>query len=132
MKTYAICSALIINKDRFLIAKRSLNKTFAPGEWEFISGFIDKEKITVEEIMLEELKEELNISGKIVRSGPPFVKTDRYGRWVVVPFIIKTGAKGLRINDMDHTELKWVTKRQLSEYKNLDWFIEGFKESGML
>lgn len=132
MKTYVICSALIINKGRFLIARRSPGKTFAPGEWELISGFIDKEKATVEKIMLEELEEELNIAGKIVKSGHPFVQRDRYGRWVVVPFIIRTDAKGLRINDRDHTELKWITKSQLSEYKNLNWFIKGFKESGML
>lgn len=132
MKTYVICSALIVNKNKFLIAKRSSKKTFAPKEWEFISGFIDKEKETVEQIMLEELKEELSISGKIIKSGKPFVSKDKYGRWIVLPFLIKTDAKNLRINDKDHTEFKWVNKKQFSQYKNLNWFLNGFKETGIL
>ncbi len=131
MKTYVICSALIVNKDKFLIAKRSPHKRFAPGQWEFISGFIDKERKTVEEVMLEELKEELNATGKIIKSGAPFITKDNDGRWVVVPFVIKIKLKGVRINDNDHTEIKWIKKHELGKYKNLSWFVKGFKESEM-
>ena len=132
MKTYTICSALIVNKGKFLIAKRSPKKTFAPNEWEFISGFIDKEKKTVEEIMFDELKEELNISGQIIYSGTPFVSKDKYVRWIVIPFLIKTNAKGLRINEKDHTKLKWITKNEFTKYNNLDWFLKGFKKANLI
>lgn len=132
MKTYAICSALIINNGKFLIVKRSPKKIFAPNEWELVSGFIDKERKTIEEIMLEELKEELNISGKIIKSGVPFISKDKDGRWVVIPFLIKTDAKGLRINEADHTTIKWITKKEFLKYKNLKFFLVGFKKAGLI
>lgn len=132
MRTYVICSALISNRGKFLIAKRSPGKRFAPGEWELVSGFIDKERKTAEEIMMEELREELNISGKITKTGAPFVQEDKDGRWIVIPFAIETDAAGVRINDGDHTEIRWVTKKEFAKYANLEWFLRGFRESGLL
>ena len=87
---------------------------------------------TVEEIMFGELKEELNISGKIIKSGAPFVSKDKYERWIVIPFLIKTDAKGLRINENDHTKLKWITKNEFTKYSNLDWFLKGFKKANLI
>ncbi|MBI2045584.1 hypothetical protein HYT23_06000, partial [Candidatus Pacearchaeota archaeon] len=41
METRIIASAILKDKNKYLIAKRASSKKYAPGKWEFISGFIE-------------------------------------------------------------------------------------------
>ncbi len=100
METRVIITAMIKYKNKYLIAKRSSEKKFAPNQWEFISGFVDTNE-TSETIILRELKEELNIQGKIMKYGNPYVIKDKDGRWIILPYLIKVNDEKFRINKKD-------------------------------
>lgn len=118
MKTRIIVSAIVIHKSKILIAKRAKSKKFAPNKWEFISGFVDENK-TAEEIINNELKEEVGIKGKIIRKFNPYTIIDKESRWIVLSFLIKINNERLKLNKKDHSEIKWVTLKELKNYKEL-------------
>lgn len=118
-KTYVVTSAIIKNGDKFFIAKRADTKRFAPGHWEFISGFI-KEAKPVEETILRELKEEINAEGKIEKSLKPYFFDDSDGRWLVVPFLITIKNPNIQTNPSEHSEGRWVTWEELQQMLGSD------------
>lgn len=118
MKTFVIASAVVKNKDKFLIGKRARGKKFAPGTWEFISGF-PEEKEPLEDTILRELKEETGLKGKVVRSAEPYMITDSEGRWVVIPFLINVTSDKVFLNTKDHEELRWVSRADLESFKDI-------------
>lgn len=130
-KTFVIVSAVVRNGDDFLIAKRADTKRSAPGQWEFISGFVDKLE-SAEEIILEELKEELSVEGEIIKRGAPFLFIDDEGRWVVIPFLIVAPTKEIKINPHDHSEAKWIKANEIQKQDHLQAFLESKEVRGYL
>ncbi|MBI4440819.1 NUDIX domain-containing protein [Candidatus Woesearchaeota archaeon] len=118
MKTHVITTAVVKYGELYLIAKRALTKKFAPGKWEFISGFIDTPE-TAEEVILRELREETALTGRIVRSADPFVLTDEEGRWVVIPYLMQVTTDRLVLNKKDHSAMRWVRAGELCSYEDL-------------
>jgi mutator protein MutT len=123
MKTYTITTAVIRNNGEYLIAKRAATKKFAPNQWEFISGFIDDGE-TAEETILREVKEELNVEGKIISSSSPFDIIDDEGKWIIIPFLVEVDTRDVKINPEDHSEIKWVVADELEKYSDLIPFLE--------
>lgn len=117
-KTYVVTSGIVKFNDKYLIAKRSPTKKFAPNQWEFISGFIDT-KENAEEIILRELMEELKLRGKIKKTAEPYNITDKWGRWIVIPYLIEIDKANFVINKEDHSEVRFVTLKELVKYKEL-------------
>lgn len=118
METRIIASAILKDKNKYLIAKRASSKKYAPGKWEFISGFIET-KESAENIILRELKEEINANGKIIKTSYPYIVNDEEARWIIVPFIIKILGNRLKINKNEHSEVKWVSAKELEKFKDL-------------
>lgn len=118
MKTYIIAAALVIYNNKYLIAKRSPNKKFSPDKWEFISGFIE-EKESAEETILRELEEETSLKGKIIKSAAPYITEDNESRWIILPYLIETNSANFKRNEIDHSEIKWVTIEELNDYQDL-------------
>ena len=131
MNTHVITSAVIKYKNKYLIGKRAETKKSAPNQWEFISGFIDT-KETAEEIILRELKEETSLKGKIVKSGSPYFVEDKEAHWVIIPFLIEVANSNFILNPADHSELKWVAKEELLDYKELRTDIQKLKNSNFI
>ncbi len=118
MKTYVITTALVIYNNKYLIAKRSLNKQFSPNKWEFISGFIE-EKESAEETILKELEEETSLKGQIIKSANPYITEDNEARWIILPYLIEANSANVKRNEQDHSEMKWATKEELDNYQDL-------------
>jgi len=131
MKTYTIATALVEYKGKYLIAKRSLKKKFSPGQWEFISGFVE-EKESAEETILRELREETTINGKIVKSAEPFSIIDEKARWIIIPYLIKVNSDKVTINYSDHSKYIWATRTELNRYSDLHELINKFKEVNLI
>lgn len=123
MNTYVIAVALIRFAGKYLVAKRAPTKKFAPGEWEFISGFMDAPG-TVEENIMREIKEETGLDGKIVRAGKAFEAEDGYGRWVIVPYLVDAKSGSFKANEGDHSEMKWVDKKEFANIPELKDYLE--------
>jgi len=131
LPTYVIVIAIIKCKEKYLIGKRAAHKQFAPNEWELISGFIDS-KESAEDIILREIKEETQLSGKILKEGLPFTIADEEARWIVVPFRVVVSSNKAMVNVKDHSELMWVTKRELTEYTDLRIYLTELVKQGLL
>ena len=123
MATYAITTAIIKRDGKLLIAKRAATKRFAPGQWEFIAGFMDTPG-SAEENILREIKEELGVDAEVASSLPVFQMTDAEGVWVIIPFEVRLKAANIQLNPHDHSEIKWVTKDELSQFTELKPFLD--------
>ncbi|HLC77783.1 MAG TPA: NUDIX domain-containing protein [Candidatus Nanoarchaeia archaeon] len=130
METRVIVSAILKNKDKYLIAKRVNSKKYAPGRWEFISGFVDSNE-SAEKIMLRELKEELNVNGKMIRTANPYVIIDKEARWIIIPFIINMRDTKFKLNKKDHSEIKWVSEGELAQVRDIKKEVKELKIRGM-
>ena len=131
MKTYTIAVSLVKYKDKYLIGKRSPNKRFDPNVWEFLSGFVE-EKESAEETILKELKDEVNLSGKIIKSAEPWTIKVEDERWVMIPFSIEVNSDKFEINAEDHSELKWVSNKELDSYGAIKEETNNFRKAGLL
>lgn len=118
-KTYVVTSAIIKNGDKYFIAKRAETKKFAPGHWEFISGFVEEAE-PAEETILRELKEEINAEGTIEKTLEPYFFGDVDGRWLVIPFLITVEDPNIQTNPDEHSESRWVTWEELKQMPGAD------------
>ncbi len=100
---------------KYLIGKRSESKRFAPGQWEFISGFVEPNESPHKTIM-RELLEETGLEGVIIKSGAPYTIMDEEGKWTSIPFLIEAQSATFRRNADDHSEMRWVNTVELQEY----------------
>lgn len=117
-KTYVVTSAIIKNGDKFFIAKRADTKHFAPGKWEFISGFIEEAE-PAEETILRELQEEINATGKIEKALKPYFFIDEGENWLVIPFVVSVENPDIKTIPAEHSTGKWVTFEELEQIPDL-------------
>jgi|GEM_PF-66855 len=125
MNTYVITSAIIQKDEHFLILKRSSRTKFAPGQWEFVSGFI-KEHESAEDAVHRELSEELKCDGTIVGILPVYEIVDKDARWVVVPFEIELNQDEIQLSD-EHESYRWATKKEVAVIKELSTDLKQMK-----
>ncbi|MGA3150048.1 MAG: NUDIX hydrolase [Candidatus Saccharimonadales bacterium] len=118
-KTYCVASAIIKNSDKYFIAKRADSKKFAPGHWEFISGFIEDHE-AAEDTILKELREEINAEGRIEKVLDIYQFGDEHGRWIVVPFVISVKDSNIQTNPAEHSEGRWVAWEELEQMPGED------------
>lgn len=122
MKTYHIAIGVVKNNDKYLIGKRSKNKKFDPDEWEFVSGFIEKDE-EPRETILRELKEETSLSGKIIKSAKLFELVEGEEKWIITPFLIQSDSN-FKLNKEDYSQLKWVSREELRDYEDISEIVE--------
>lgn len=131
MNTRVIVSAIIIQDNKFLVLKRASDSQFAPNEWELTSGFMDDGE-TAEQTILREVKEELNVSGTILESLTMYEMNDQDGRWLVVPYLVSLDEdKTIQISD-EHSEFKWMTLEEMSQFEYLAETIVFIKSQKIL
>ena len=126
-KTYVVTSAIIKNGDKFFIAKRADTKHFAPGKWEFISGFIEEAE-PAEQTILRELQEEINATGKIEKSLPPYFFYDDGENWLVIPFVVSVEDINIKTDPAEHSKGKWVTFEEIGQIPDLADQAESLKK----
>lgn len=115
MKTYATAGGVIKFRNKILILKRTPQRRSSPSKWETVSGFI-KEYEAAEDTVLREVKEETGLKGKIGNKGRVFEVSDKWGRWIIVPFLIQVNSGKVRIDPKEHSEYKWVTSKEIKKF----------------
>lgn len=108
------CAIIINNKGEVLVTQRSLSMSL-PLKWEFPGGKIEANE-TAEDCLLREIKEELNIEIKIIRSLPNNRHNYPSASINLIPFICDY-VNGT-LNLLEHANFKWLEKKDLL---NLDW-----------
>ena len=106
--------AAVIKKDnQYLIAQRNRNKHFA-FHWEFPGGKVDNGE-TFEIALQREIKEELSINIKIYKKISSQIHKDEKIN-VKIHYFLCEQLNGTIILS-EHEDLKWVTKKELFNYK---------------
>jgi len=95
--------------------------------WNSVAGYID-EIVSVEDKVLEELREEIGITKDIIENieiGDPYeIRDERIKRtWVTVPCLAELRQKPEIKLDWEHTDYKWIDPEEMTKYDivpNLD------------
>ena len=108
-----VVAAVIQKNTKYLIAQRNRNKHFA-FHWEFPGGKVDNGE-TFEIALQREIKEELSIDIKILKKvSSQKHKDDKIN--VNVHYFLCEHSDG-KIILSEHEDLKWVTKKELINYR---------------
>ncbi|MEK6937396.1 MAG: NUDIX domain-containing protein [Nanoarchaeota archaeon] len=131
MKTYAIVVGIVKIESKILILKRNPTKRFDPKAWEFVSGFI-KDHQSAENTMLREVKEETGLDGELIKSAKSFEVNDKYGRWIIIPFLIKVNSNNIKVNPAEHTEFKWIDINEIDKFETVADLKKDLKVLGLI
>ncbi|MCH7568695.1 MAG: NUDIX domain-containing protein [Nanoarchaeota archaeon] len=106
--------------DEILILKRSENVMVYKGKWNGVGGFLDEDK-SVEEKVLEELKEELDIDKEVVkeikvRDSYELFDEEIDRTWIIFPVLAELSEKPEIKLDREHTEYKWIRPSEIEEF----------------
>ena len=120
-----VINCVLNYKGKVLVVQRSENLAFYPSYWNGISGFLDDKK-TLKQKVKEELKEELGIGGKEIKSicvGEIFHQ-EALGykkTWIVHPVLVKVRTDKVKLN-WEAKDYKWIRLRDAKKLKLLPGF----------
>lgn len=121
--TAPIVMCTVIYKDKILLAKRGYGLADAEGYWSTVNGFIDEVK-PVQEIAQQECVEELSLktplSEIIVGTSYLLQNPAEKKNYIVFPCLVTITKKPEIILDREHTEFRWIDRKQLESYEILD------------
>jgi ADP-ribose pyrophosphatase YjhB (NUDIX family) len=106
--------------NKILLLKRSEKVNSYRGKWSAVAGFIDEPK-SIEEKLMEELKEEIGILKKNIlkiRMGELFeVYDDSIKKtWIILPVLAELKSRPVIKLDWEHTDFKWITSNEMKNY----------------
>ena len=108
-----VIAGLICTQDRYLIARRNLNKSLG-GLWEFPGGKINNNE-TPEECLKRELKEELHINAEI---GKYISKnTHEYRDFTIELNLYEVNSFSGEVVKTEHEEIRWIALKEFGNYE---------------
>lgn len=108
-----VVAALIWDEDKFMICQRPKNKTCGLL-WEFAGGKVEKGE-TKEQALIRECREELGIA---VSVGSVFMDVVyEYPGMTVHLTLFNTKIKDGIPQKLEHEDIKWITKKEIHNYK---------------
>jgi len=111
-------------KDKFLLVKRSSLRKRFPNEWEFPSGFLEKE--TEQEGALRELKEETGLIGEVIKTGKSFrVKTEMY-HFRLHPVLVSVDFGDIELTE-EHEGFEWIEIGEVGNYNTVPQLKENLE-----
>ena len=128
MKTRVFTSGILVHKDRVLILKRKLDDDEYPGLWDCLGGHFEQGE-SAEACMIREAKEESGLDVGIVKPGRLIEYSDRYGRAIAVPFLLKSRADSVVLSE--HSESLWVSPEVLARYRKVPAMTEALLIFGL-
>jgi len=113
MKIIKVIAGLITDSNKYLIAKRNMEKTLG-GLWEFPGGKIDDDE-TPKECLKRELMEELRIDSDIGR----FLCNNiyDYGDFKIDLHLYEVKSFSGEIIRTEHEEISWISKEEFDQYE---------------
>ena len=130
-----VINCVVTYKKKILIIQRSKNSNFYPTYWNGISGFLDDKK-SLKQKVREELKEEIGISEKEIKSiqlgeifdqeAPQYKKT-----WIVHPVLVKIKTDKIKLN-WEAQDYKWVSLKDAKKFQLLPGFEKVLEKISLL
>lgn len=112
---YAMACVVVNKNSKILLLKRSPEKKLFPNQWAVVGAAPLAKDEDMESIAKREVKDELGLEGKILKSGQEISTLMGKSQWHVFPFLAQIESNDITLND-EHTEYKWVTKEALKDY----------------
>jgi len=129
--TRVFTSAIVMYKKKLLILRRGEKVKFNPRAWDSV-GWHLKEYETAEENILREAKEETGLKIKILKSGRSYEIQDKYGRWIVIPFLCQANTYRVKLKPDEHSEYKWISPKETKNYNCVPDIKEDLKLFGLI
>jgi 8-oxo-dGTP pyrophosphatase MutT (NUDIX family) len=131
MKTYATVIGVVQYKKQILILKRTPTRHSSPSLWQPVSGYLG-ERESAEEAVLREVKEETGLDGEITKSGKVFEVTDKYGRWIILTYLVKVTNDKVKIDPKEHSDYEWIRPQDYKNFKCVKGVKEDLKSVGLI
>jgi 8-oxo-dGTP diphosphatase len=106
-------AGVVVNENKILIMRRSKSKSHYAGCWDFPSGMVKEGPL--EGNAVRGILEESGLAVEVVRRGSPVTLEDGDWRFVVIPFLCKTGSRDVRM-DGEHDDFRWVSLEELTGF----------------
>ncbi|MEK6959254.1 MAG: NUDIX domain-containing protein [archaeon] len=103
--------ALILHKGKYLTVKRSPTAKVYPNCWDFPGGKLERGENSIDGLKREVL-EETNLNVKILKPILVYSEKNTHFVYVVVFECELIGSEEIKLSK-EHTEYKWVDKKQL-------------------
>ena len=115
-----VLTCFVKYEDKILLLKRSDKVRVYQGLWNSVAGYLDEFR-PLEEKVLEELREELNITPELIKQtklGQPYELTDNKAQkiWVVFPVLVELNEEPVIKLDWEHTDFKWIDPADLKNF----------------
>lgn len=121
---------LIKKGNKFLVTLRSPVNDYKPNEWDLAGGTVEFGE-EPENALKREIKEETRL--KVSINKPIYMCTQtqnlRHQFWLVYECTYLSGE--VKLNPEEHSDYKWVTKKELKELKKI-FFVESFYKNYLL
>ena len=132
MKTYFVVTAVVKNKNKVLILKKSPRDYSYPNRWSFCSGYV-KEFESAEDTILREIKEETGLKARILKKGKLFITNDKKNKknWIVIPFLCKAKSKNIKF-DHENVEFRWINCKDIKKYQTVPGLEKDLKVLGLI
>ena len=129
-----VITVFVAFHNEFLILKRSQNVSTYKDKWNTVAGYLDNPKQTFFEKMLEELKEELNITKQNISSysygnSYQFTDKDNNKTWIVHPAIVVLSKKPIITLNWEHSTFNWITINEINDYDTVPNLKESIKRA---
>ena len=103
-----------------------------PLHWSFCSGFV-KEFESGEDTCLREIKEEIGLKAKIIKTGKVIIVVDKKKkkRWIVAVYLCSVANNKVKLCH-ENIAFRWVKKNEFKNYNFVPGLTKDLKSLGIL
>lgn len=110
-----VVSAILRNRGRILVVRRSEAVGSFRGRWSAVSGYLEGREDPKDRAR-REVREETGLRGVVLRAaGPPILARHEATMYVVHPFLFDAPTRRVRL-DWENVEARWIRPEDLSRY----------------
>jgi 8-oxo-dGTP pyrophosphatase MutT (NUDIX family) len=115
-----------------LLLRRSMMHQTNPGQWCFVTGYVESGEAPAQ-TAVREVHEELGLEVAIERGGEIVVVETKRGTLHVYPFLVPVSADTDELSlDWEHTAYEWIQPSDLRDYDHVPQLDEDLMALGLL
>lgn len=118
-------------KDRFLLTKRSESTGMQPGKWDFPTEEVGNGDVDPEEVALRVLRDETDMTGRVLRTGDPFTVENEGREFLVHPALVLVDEEE-PVLDSERTDYEWIETEELGNFETVNGLKEDLRRVDVL
>lgn len=126
-----VAAAVLLRPDgRVLLLRRSMLHRTNPGQWCFVTGYVEAGEDPAA-AAVREVREELGLEVEVERSGEIVVVETKRGTLHVYPFLFQVDVEAVSL-DWEHTDYAWIEPQAVRDYDHVPQLDEDLVALGLL